>query len=199
MTFSASSGALAQASLISQVGGVAASTAGGYYSAKSQKSAAQFNAAMAELNARQSEQQAQSALQQGQRQVAAITLKAGQLKSAQRAALAANGVDLGTGSAAELQASTDIMKAADAGTAELNALQAAWGYRMQGVNSKNQALMARAQARSISPFGAAASSLLGGAGQVANSWYGLSKVGAFGGGDSSAGQWMMNQNALVQG
>ena len=199
MTFSASSGALAQASLISQIGGVAASMAGGYYSAKSQKSAAGFNAAMAELNARQSEQQAQSALQQGQRQVAAITLKAGQLKSAQRAALAANGVDLGTGSAAELQASTDIMKAADAGTAELNALQAAWGYRMQGVNSKNQALMARAQARSISPFGAAASSLLGGAGQVANSWYGLSKVGAFGGGDSSAGQWMMNQNALAQG
>lgn len=199
MTFSASSGALAQASLISQIGGVAASTAGGYYSAKSQKSAAGFNAAMAELNARQSEQQAQSALQQGKRQVAAITLKAGQLKSAQRAALAANGVDLGTGSAAELQASTDIMKAADAGTAELNALQAAWGYRMQGVNSKNQALMARAQARSISPFGAAASSLLGGAGQVANSWYGLSKVGAFGGGDSSAGQWMMNQNALAQG
>lgn len=87
----------------------------------------------AEANAKISEMGAQSALAQGQQQIASLTLKAGQIKSTQRAAMAANGIDLGEGNAAEVLASTDIMKEIDKNQIEANAIRTAWGYRTQGV------------------------------------------------------------------
>jgi hypothetical protein len=170
---------MASASLMGQVGGGLMSAAGSYYSAKSQKIALESQAAIADINARVSEMGAQSALYQGQQQVGALTLKAGQLKSSQRAAQAAGGIDIGSGSAAEVRASTDIMKEIDANTINANAVRSAWGYRIQGTNYQNQALMARANASAINPASAAATSLLGSAGKVASSWYAFSKSGAF--------------------
>ena len=172
---------IAQMSMIGQIGGMFSSAIGSYYSAQTQKSNLKFQADMAEISARMSEQSAQSALMQGQRQAGAVSMRAGQIKSSQRAALAANGVDIGTGSAAELQASTDIMKEIDMNTAEANAVRAAWGYRTQAVNAQNEASMRRASADSMSPFGAMATSLLGGATAVAGNWYRMNKVGLFDG------------------
>lgn len=177
MGFNASQ--LASASLIGQIGGVAASTVGSYYGAATQKAAIGGQADIARINARIAELGAQSALSQGQREVASLTMKAGHIKSGQRAAMAANGIDLGVGSAAEIQASTDLMKEIDKNTIEANAVRSAWGYRTQAVNFENEALAKRAVAGTISPFGSAAGSLLGGAGSVAGSWYSLSRLGAF--------------------
>jgi hypothetical protein len=67
----------------------------------------------------------------------------------------------------------------DANTIAANAVQSAWGYRTQAVNYKNDALMSRATASGISPGLNAASTLLGEAGQVASTWYGMNKAGAF--------------------
>lgn len=170
---------LATASLGAQIGGAITSGVGSYYGVKTQKATLKSQAAIADTNARIAELGAQQELFRGQADVGALTLKAGQLKSSQRASMAANGIDLGTGSAAELQASTDIMKEIDKNTLEANAVRSAWGYRIQAVNSKNDALLKRATAKAISPFGAAASSLLGSAGSVAGSWYQFSKMGAF--------------------
>ena len=172
---------LATASLIGQMGGAATGAIGSYFSAATQKATLQGQAAVADVNARIAELGAQSALYQGQQQVGQLTLQAGHLKSRQRVALAANGVDLGVGSAAEIQASTDIMKEIDANTLTANAVRSAWGYRTQAVNFQNEALTKRATAGAISPFGSAAGSLLGSAGSVAGSWYSLNKVGALNG------------------
>lgn len=188
-------GALAQAALFSQIGGTATSAVGSYFGASTQKANARGSAAMADANARIAtvnadiaELGAQSALNQGQQQIGALTLKAGQLKSSQRTALAANGVDLGEGNAAEIQASGDIMKEIDVNTLTANAIRSAWGYRTQGLNAQaqassytNQANAARATGSAISPIGAAGTSLLGGAGSVATSWYQLNKSGALDG------------------
>lgn len=87
----------------------------------------------AEANAQIAEMGAQSVLSQGQQQTAALTLKAGQMKSTQRAAMAANGIDLGEGNAVDVQASTDLMKEIDKNQIEANAIRSAWGYRTQGV------------------------------------------------------------------
>lgn len=176
MGFNASQ--LATASLIGQIGGGVTSAIGGYFSAATQKATLKGQAAVADTNARIAELGAQSALLQGQQQVGALTLRAGQLKSSQRAAMAANGIDLGVGSAVELQASTDIMAQIDKNTIEANAVRSAWGYRTQAVNFQNEALTKRTTAGAISPFGAAAGSLLGSAGSVASSWYSLNKSGA---------------------
>ena len=166
---------LAQVSLVGQMGGMATSAIGSYYSAATQKATLQGQAAIADTNARIAELGAQSTLNQGQQQVANLTLKAGQLKGSQRAAMAANGIDLGVGNAAEIQASTDIMKEVDANTLEANAVRTAWGYRTQATNYQNEALAARATAGAISPGMSAVSSLLGSAGTVASSWYQYSK------------------------
>lgn len=162
--------------LFLQIGGAASSAIGSYYSAAQQKINLRTQANLADINAKIAELGAQSALLQGQQQVGALTLKAGQLKSRQRAALAANGVDLGFGSAAEIQASTDIMKEIDANTLEANAVRTAWGMRTQGVNFQNETLAARATAGAISPGMSAFSSLLGSAGTVASSWYQFNKA-----------------------
>lgn len=208
-----SSSQLASASLIGQIGGGVTSAIGSYYSAATQKATLQGQAAVADanariadanasavrttagVNARIAELGAQSVLLQGQQQVGALTLKAGQLKSSQRASLAANGVDLGSGNAAEIQASTDIMSEIDRNTLEANAVRSAWGYRAQATNFENEAITAqsngwayradaankRTTSGAISPFGSAAGSLLGSASSVAGSWYSLNKVKALNG------------------
>ncbi|WP_334157923.1 hypothetical protein [Oryzomicrobium sp.] len=167
------------AGLAMAIGGALTGAMGAYSAAKSQKSALQFQADIAGINARIAELGAQSALAQGERQIGALTLKAGQVKSGQRAAMAANGIDLGVGNAAEVQASTDIMKEIDANTVNSNAVRSAWGYRTQGASYQNDALIKRATADGTSAGSAATASLLGSAGSVAQNWYALSKAGAF--------------------
>lgn len=170
---------LGYAGLAMSIGGALTGALGAYSAAKSQISALQFQADMAGINARIAELGAQSALAQGEKQIGALTLKAGQVKSGQRAAMAANGIDLGVGSAAEVQASTDIMKEIDANTVNANAVRSAWGYRTQGTSYQNDALIKRATADGINPGPAATSSLLGSASSVAQTWYALGKSGAF--------------------
>jgi hypothetical protein len=160
-----------QYSMITQASATFAGAAGSYYGAKSQQTQLGVQADIADINARIAELGAQSVLRQGQREVGRVTMQAGQLKSRQRTSMAANGVDLTEGSAAELQDSTDIMKEIDAATVEANSIRSAWGYRSQGVSYQNQALGDRTTAGSIRPFGSAATSLLGGATSVASSWY----------------------------
>lgn len=163
-----------------QAFGAAQSIIGTYYSAQAQRSALRFQVEMQEINARIMEGQAQAELFSGQRQIAALTMQAGQLKSRQRTALAANGVDIGTGSAAELQASTDIMKEMDVNQINANAVRAAWGMRTQATNLTNDAMQKRYAASQISPAMAAGTSLLGSATAVASSWYNMNKSGVNG-------------------
>lgn len=176
---SSSSMNLGQLGLGMQVIGAINGAIGSFYSTKAQISALEFQSDMAEINARIAERGAQSVLDQGQRQIGQLTLRAGQLKSSQRTAMAANGIDLGVGNAAEIQASTDIMKEIDKNTIEANAVRSAWGYRTQATSLQNEALVKRGTADAMSPFGAMTSSLLGNAGGVAMNWYQLNKAGAF--------------------
>lgn len=175
--FSFDQNTLSQMSLTGQIAGMFQSAAGSYYSAASQRSNLQFQADMAEINARMSESSAQSALLQGQKQVGAISMQAGKIKRSQRAAMAANGIDVGVGNAAETMASTELMKEIDMNTAEANAVMSAWGYRVQGTSYQNQANIGRASAGAVSPFASAASSLINGATSVASSWYSMKKLG----------------------
>lgn len=144
----------------------ASSAVGAYYSARSQKSTLGFQADLDEY-------QAQNALVQGEREQQRSRLATAQLKSTQRASMAANGVDLAEGTPARVLTSTDLLGEIDAQTIQQNALRSAWGYR-------TDARMKRASAGTINPAMSAFSSLLGGGGQVASSWYSLNKAGAFG-------------------
>lgn len=165
-------GAMGYAGLIAQGVSNTIAAFGGLGVTKYQNAIAQSQANIARINASMMMGQYEASLRAGEKQAAKVQMQAGRVKAAQQAALAANGVDVNAGgSASELQASTDIVKAQEVDQIQKNALNEAWGYRMQAVNYKNQAIMAEAQKQNKwQVFGV---TLLGGASQTANS-YGLS-------------------------
>lgn len=184
---------MANASLALQVGGVASQTFGSFFGAQAQKSTLGAQAAVAEVNARIAERGAQGELLRGQHEYGQLSLKAGQLKSSQRTAMAANGIDLGVGNAAEVVASGDLMKAEDLSTIEANAIKSAWGYRAQAMNYQNEATVSRARANGISPIMAASTTLLGGAAQVGQQW--MAQRNAFGADQKSQAIAVANQSS----
>ena len=146
---------------------------------------AQSQANIARINAQMMERQYESTLRSAERAIVQKTMAAGQTKASQRAALAANGIAVGEGSAAELQASTDIIKEMDVNQIKANATSQAWGYKTQAVNYESQALMSESQKQS--KWGAFGVTLLGGASQVANSYGLMSANGVFD--TNSSGEW----------
>lgn len=146
--------------------------------ARHNNSIAKSRANIARINAQAMELQAQAVLRANETATVQKTMAAGRTKSAQRAALAANGIAVAEGSAAELQASTDIVKKIDMNTMKENAVRNAWGYRMQATNYENQALMAEAGKQSVGlTF---ATSLANTASQVGTSYMTMSASGTFG-------------------
>lgn len=166
---------MGMAGMIMQVAGKAQGAVGAHGDAKSEKMSLNYQAAMDDLNAEQAERSAQQELAKGNEQVAMATMRAGQVKGSQRASMAANGIDLGEGSAAEVLTSTDMMKENDINTLTSNAIRSAWGQRIEATNHKNAALMKRAGASTINSTARAIDSIAGGAGQLAQSWYSMSK------------------------
>jgi DNA gyrase/topoisomerase IV subunit A len=169
---------MALSSTIMQGAGVVTSAYGAYSSAKGQRQALRLDAEMADLNAELADEQARSALYQGEKEEQSSRLQTARLKSTQRAAYAANGVDLTQGSPANVLTSTDYIGEIDANTIQANAVRAAWGNRAEATSLRSKANTARSTASAISPFTAGATSLLGGAASVASSWYKSTKTGA---------------------
>ena len=170
---------VASSSMGLQIFGALSSANAAKANAQSQQEQLNYTANLAEINARTSESQAQQTLLAGQREEQKLRISTSALKGSQRVALAANGVDLGVGSAAQILTTTDVLGEIDANTIQANAIKSAWGYRAQASNQTSQAMSSRAAASAISPSSAFASSLLGSSGQVASSWYAFDRQGAW--------------------
>lgn len=121
---------------------------------------------VANNNAKMAEYAAQDAQRKGEEDAMAVQRKAAALKSNQRVALAANGLDLTYGTAADLQDQTDFFAQSDAATARTNASREAWRLRSGGQQEAAMGAAARSNA-SLS----AAGTLIGAAGSVASKWY----------------------------
>ncbi len=158
-----------------QVAGMFSSANAAKANAESTQINLQYKSDMAKLNAQLSESNAQATLLASERQVQGIKLRTAQVKSSQRASMAANGIDLGSDSAVNILTSTDVMGEIDANTAYANGVRSAWGYRTQAQNFTGEAAMASASASGINPGTAYSTTLIGGAGSVATSWYKLNK------------------------
>lgn len=171
-------------SLVAGVLGGIDSAIGSFYAAqtaqyqeKSQASNLTFQGNMAAINASRAEMTAQSIEEAGKSRVASYTTQAGEQKAGATASMAARGIALGVGSAADVSASMDVQKSLNVLAINSNTTRQAWSARQQGTNYQNQALVARtgaanatASANSISPVGGAMNSLLGSATQVAGQW-----------------------------
>lgn len=160
------------------IAGSIASAIGAYYSASAVKDNLKHQAKMAEINARVVELGRRSTMLQGQRQEQQVRMKGAQVKSAQRTAYSANGVDLNSQTAQNVFNTTDYITETDALTTQSNTLAAAFGYQMQTTNLQNAATTARASAASASPMVSMGTSLLGSAGSVADRWAVFQKLRA---------------------
>lgn len=154
-----------------QIAGAVSGAFGAAEQSKATQRAYDYQAAVNRNNAQVAEWQASDAITRGQRAEQTQRLKAAQLKGTQRAALAARGVAIDSGSPLAILQDTDYMGEVDALTIRDNAEREAWGYRTQARNYANDASMLSARAAAESPSGAAFGSLLGSAGTVASSWY----------------------------
>lgn len=151
--------------------GAVTSAFGARSSAQATKNADNYQAAVDANNVQYDAMQASMAIVQGQQQTNAERLKYGALKGTQEARLAANGVDIHEGSAANILADTKMMSTIDAATIADNAAKSAWGFQVQGANDAANAAMMRAQADAIDPNKAMLTSLIGSGATVAQSWY----------------------------
>ena len=144
-------------------------------SARSMQINLDFQSKMDAINARLAESNYQASMIQGERQIGALTMKTGQLKSTQRASMAANGIDLGSDSAVNILTTTDVMGEIDRNNLETNVIRNAWGYKTEAANATASSIMNQAKSSGINPSMAYNSSLLSNAGSVAMNWYTMSK------------------------
>lgn len=153
-----------------QVAGALFSAGGAMQSAQASQNAANYQAQVAANNAKVSEWQAQSAEARGVDDAMNIGRKQADTRGKQSAAMAANGLDLGSGSPAALLEQTDYYGLADQKSVVQNASDTAWGLRAKGQSYTAEGEMAKAKADSINPFMSGVTSLLGSAGNVADKW-----------------------------
>jgi hypothetical protein len=144
---------------------------------QSQRAAAQaglasYQAQLARNNQMIAEARARRAEQQGRVDEQTARVRSAALLGSRRAALAAQGGDVDSGSPLDIQADTARAGEYDAQTIRNNAALKAYGYRLQGYDSAADASRSDAQAANTMaalPF-AIGSSLLGTARSVASKW-----------------------------
>lgn len=100
---------------------------------------AKYNAQVAENNAKVADYSAQDAVERGAADETAHRIETKRLIGRQRVSLAAQGQDLGSGSAVEIQADTARQSEVDALEIRANAAREQWGYRVAASNARVQA------------------------------------------------------------
>jgi hypothetical protein len=135
------------------------------------KAAYKTQAQVSRNNAQVAEWQAEDALVRGQKSVSRQRIQTAQLKGKQRASLAANGVDLGVGSALNILSDTDYFGEIDAATLTDNSAKEAWALRAQAANYRSDSSMLQSRSDRESPALAGMTSLLTSAGRVSDRWY----------------------------
>lgn len=145
---------------------LAATAVAGGLAAKGQYDQGQVAKQVGRNNQIMAEYAAQDALKRGEESAISVRMRADQLKGKQRASMAARGLDLGVGTAAELQDQTDFFGQVDQATTRNNAQRDAWSARASGDAARAQGDAAARQAN-ISAF----STLLNTSSQVAGKWY----------------------------
>lgn len=116
--------------------------AGTLMQASAEAQAAKANRANAEFNARVLDAQATDAVARGEEQVDLIRRDARQLRGAQRAALASQGVTLDSATAEALQRDTEQTARRNVATTRANAVREAWGLRAAAASTRYGGRMA---------------------------------------------------------
>lgn len=155
-----------------QGAGVLASAAGPYAQGKAARAQGNYLGDVAEQNAKLAEQQATDATARGATSESRFRTSTSQLVGAQKTGYAGQGVDVSTGTPAEVMADSARLGELDALTIRNNAAREAFGYTVQAANERTQGAMARMAGENTasSANAQAASTLLTGGAQFGNAW-----------------------------
>lgn len=145
---------------------LAVTAVAGAVAAKGQYDQGQVAKQVGRNNQIMAEYAAQDATKRGDEEAARLRQRGAQIKGAQRANMAAKGLDLSVGTSAELIDQTDFFSEMDQVTARNNAAREAWSTRAAGTNYRAQGDAAARQGNM-----AAFSTLLSTAGSVSQKWY----------------------------
>lgn len=160
------------AATAAQVASLGMGAYGMYAQGQARQEQYEYQAAVDRNNQTAAQYQAQDALDRGRVAESAQRRKTAQIMGQQEAGLASRGMDIGYGSALSLLNETATFGELDALTVRSNAEREAYGYTQQAQNfgmSASGAKRAGQNAATSGMFGAA-SSILAGAGKVAETW-----------------------------
>ena len=107
--------------------------------AEARKKQAQFQSMISNYNAKILDFQAEDAYRRGEEDAQGYLKQGRQMQGTQRAALAAQGVEVDSGSAADIQSETHVMTRMDARKIRNNAAREAFGFKTQAVQSRMEA------------------------------------------------------------
>lgn len=119
--------------------GLSALTA--YNESQMQEAQGEYASAISKINARRADIQAADALKRGEKEAQNYQQKVSQTAGSQRAQLAAQGVSISSGSAADLIDQTYQLGAEDVQTIRNNAFREAMGYRQTSADYTSQGRM----------------------------------------------------------
>jgi len=166
------------------IASVGISTVGAYYGAisrqyalKSQASSLGFASDMSRLNARTEEFRAQDILRSGALEKGRVTMASGRYRDAIALRQASSGTTIGSGSNAEVMASVEILRQIESIAVDGNTIRQAMAARSRAQDFRTQAALQNVvrlnlldSAKSVDPYLAAGSTLLGGASQLLAGW-----------------------------
>jgi len=147
------------------IAGTVIGGASALYSADASSKASTYNAQVAEMNAVLSERRAKDAEARGKAAEQQKRMEVAQLQGKQRAAMAANGVDVNFGSALDTIVDTAFLGEMDALNIRRNAAREAYDFRVDAASGRADAGLARSSASNAMTAGYldAAGTVLGGA------------------------------------
>ena len=122
---------------------IASTITGSQQQAAAVESQSDFQASRFISQARLEDVEAESAITRGRDEETEARIKTKKLIGAQRARLAAQGIEIDSGSALDIQLETAELGAADALTIRNNAFRESTGHRIQAIDFRNQAEFAR--------------------------------------------------------
>lgn len=156
------------------LGAAVVSAAGTAYGGMAANAQGKYEAKVAEQNARLTAEQGRDAMERGRIEQQRLDREYSQTQGAQRAAMAANGVDLSYGSAEQVQQDTAMMRGEDRAALDRNIYNEVRGLDINASNYRSQAQAARMKGKNamVGSFISAGGTLLSGASQ-----FGKAKAG----------------------
>lgn len=170
--FTGGASALADVGMVASIAGAGLGAIGSLQSGKASSAAADFNSKVAANNAQIAQQNATWTAEEGEANAAKSEQKTRAGVGAIKAAQAANGVDVNSGSALDVRSSAASLGELDAITIRSNAARTAYGQQTQAASDTAQSNLDKSQASNSETAGeiGAGSSLLGGLGSAAGNF-----------------------------